>query len=506
MTTINISQLIVINDDVIAPESTDLSMAALFLTQNTIVPNNATQRVLKFDTLDLVAQFFGESSDEYTIATNYFNSFTNAQKSPDFILFGRYINAAISPYIRGGAVTSTLAQFKAITAGAITFNIDGAPVALTGVNLASATSLSQVAGIILTALKAASGPLVNATFTYDAVNNVFTFDTKVTGVAHTIAFCNTGTLAGMLKFQSADGGYLSQGADAATPAENMDALVAITRNWVGFTNVFDLSSETDYATYLGLAKWANDNGTNYTYVLWTKEANLEVMGNTANIATELRALDYANYIPVFGDITHAGFILGIGASIDYTRVKSVITWAFKSQNGLLPSVTTDAAALALIDKGFNFYGLYSSKETQYRFFQTGLIGGKYKFIDNFYNEVWLDDQTQNGLANLAQNSLKLSNDQAGYRILNSTLDDVMQSCINNGIAQIGNTFNATVKAELRQQAGLDITGFLTNKGYYIQIIPATEQQRVDRDPPTTTIWYTNGGAIHKFVVNVTAVF
>jgi hypothetical protein len=499
---ININGVIAVNDSVLDAAVQALSLSGLFLTKNALLPNNATQRVLIFENTQAVKDYFGENSTEATLANNYFLGFDNSSKKPDFMLYARYIDADIAPYLRGGKVTATLNQFKAITAGSLGVVVDGTSTSITAINLSTATSYSQVASLILTRIQAILTDLDDATFTYNGVSNTFTFDTGQVGVEHTIDYCVDGALAALLMMQESNGGVLSQGADAQTPTENMDAIVLITRNWAGFTTVFDVWSEEGYATALELAKWANDQGTNYNFTLWTQETNLTVPGNTSNIAYEIITVnDYANTFIMYGLAAHAAFVLGIGGCIDYNQTNGRINWAFKKQSGLTTTVTTDAVADALLDKGVNYYGDYASKSNGYRWLYKGFITGKYKFMDNFYNQIWLADGLQNAVANLFSNTLKVSFALDGISVLKSTLDGVMRTALNNAVVEIGAVFDEQQKSELQDEAGYDISGFISSFGYYIKMSPSSPAQQAARVMQDPIIWYWNGQSIDKITIN-----
>ena len=74
-------------------------------------------------------------------------------------------------------------------------------------------------------------------------------------------------------------------------------------------------------------------------------------------------------------------------------------------------------------------------------------------------------------------------------------------CANNGVAQAGNIFSDAVKQKLNSDAGFDLTSALTQQGWYSWVIPATPDERVNRDPVVAYFYYTNGGNIGKITIN-----
>jgi hypothetical protein len=491
---INFDQIVPITDVVVNEKIAELKLIATVLTKNIYVPNNATQRVLQFADALSVSNYFGIDSGESAIANQYFQGYDNATLKPIAINFAKYIEDPISPYLMGGIVSATPLEIVTV-GGSMTFTVDGVTKTITPV-LTGLITYSAIAGAVLTAIKTAFSTLTTATFIYDATRKMFMFNTMQTGSTHTIGFCGTGLLAGAMKLQLIDGGALSQGADAQSPADNMDAFVAITRNWVAFYTMFDTGgSYPDYPIEIGLAEWTTNNAPNYVYIVYSSEVNLTITGNTSNINAVLTAGEYVNWHGTYGDISIATLVATIGACIDYDVTNGTIAWSAKHQAGVQPSVTSSDVATALKIINWNFYGQYSSKSQEFIFYEQGTIVGKYLFIDNVYNQLWLANELQNSIGNLLSNVGKLPNDQVGYATVKSALTVVMNSAVNNGVAEPDQVFDNTQKAELKIICGYDCSSALSQTGYVIVITPATPAQKSARQPPNTKIVYTNGGAI-----------
>lgn len=502
---INIDQIFPVVSNVVGLSSTDASLAGLFLTENVLVPNSDDYRVMQFNDLATVGLWFGTTSDEYTAATNYFNAFNGASKLPKFILFGRFITAAISPYLQSGVITSTLAEFQAVTSGSITFTVDGTAYPIVNIDLSTATSLSAVGAIMLAAIQGAIPGITSATFNYNAVTRKFTFDTAETGIVHTIDFTSDTPLAAMLEMREQDGGYLSQGADAQSPADNMTALTAVTRDWASFTRIFDTSGDTTYEIDLALCSWTNSQNDSYKYVPWLTETNLTILNNTSNFASVLATYAYENIIPVYNTLQLAAFTVSFAASTDFRSNNGSISYAFKSQSGLAPTVTNDTVSQALLQKGVSFYGDYKSTATDYRFFQDGSITGEFGYAENFDNNYWLKDQLQNTYATLFNGTNKISDSNEGYIMIQTAVKTMMQKAIFNGVVKLNVTIDDATALILKQQAGIPIASLITQAGYYYQIIPNTAADRASKSPVKTRLWYINGGSIRSIETTLTLV-
>lgn len=454
----------------------------------------------------------GTSTVDYCTVTPLSSAMNITQADGATLVQGS--GGAVAPYTRGGTLfLSDLAVLQAITSGTLTVNFNSVPVALTSINLSTATSFSQVASIVQTKLQL---QIAAGTVTYDSLTQAFTISNGDLSGTSTVSYCSNSALAAAMKVEESTGAILSQGSPALTVAQNLNNVIAITKNWTSFTNLFDLPDAPNYDYQFAFCDWVIANP-GYIYMLWTTEPNLLIPNNQSNIAYAMVAqglatlnadgsITYnATMMPNFGEVDIAAFCMGMGASVDYTQLDATINFAGKSQVGLLPLVTTNTEYDALIAKSFNFYGEFNSKASTYNFTENGTIGGPFKFVDNVYNQIWLDDAIQNEIAVLIQTIKRLPNNQSGYSLLKNTVNSVMLDALDNGVAETGNQFDATQRAALIQQAGYDITPQLTNTGYVIQVTPATPAERVQRAPVKGKVWYSNGGAINTIDFVVTFV-
>ena len=118
MSTIPASYIVAINPRLIPAGGTDLEFNGLFLTENALIPADAP--LMAFTSAETVSAFFGETSDEYAVAAQYFLGYNNSFSKPRRLMFGRRISAAVGAWIRGAKFMGTLADVKAVTSGALT--------------------------------------------------------------------------------------------------------------------------------------------------------------------------------------------------------------------------------------------------------------------------------------------------------------------------------------------------------------------------------------------------
>ena len=110
--------------------------------------------------------------------------------------------------------------------------------------------------------------------------------------------------------------------------------------------------------------------------------------------------------------------------------------------------------------------------------------------------MWLVDQIQLTEAMLLRATNKIDYGVEGQSMLKATLDTVMKAALLPGVIQIGNTFDDTQIAQLKQQAGIDISDILSNTGYFIKITPPIASLRANRPAIGVQIWYTNNGSFY----------
>lgn len=149
------SQFVSVIPGVLSAGGQAVDLNGVVLTNSTRVPIGT---VLPFPTLASVQAYFGASSDEATLAGVYFLGYDNSLQKPGSLLFAQYPTAAVPAFLRGGSLASmTLAQLKALSSGTITITIDGAAWTSGSIDLSTATSFSNAASIIQTALAANDG-------------------------------------------------------------------------------------------------------------------------------------------------------------------------------------------------------------------------------------------------------------------------------------------------------------------------------------------------------------
>jgi hypothetical protein len=485
--TIPVSSIVQINPGVIGGGGNALALNGIILTNNTAVPIGSVQ---PFASAIAVSNFFGPASAEAALAVNYFSGFDNKTVTPGNLFFSQYAAAPVAAYVRGGSVSAmTVTQLQALT-GTLIVSIDGVVKTSASINLSAATSFSSAATLI-----AAGFTSMGGTVTYDAVRTAFVITSATTGATSTMTAC-TGTLATSLMMTAATGAVLSQGAIGSTPAAAMSAITAVTLNWAAFMTMF----EPVIADKLAFAAWTNGQNNRFIYVEWDTDILATQSGNTTTLGPQLIANNSSGTVPIYGPASLAAFVLGAIASIDFARTNGRITFAFKSQSGLVASVTDQTIGANLIANGYNFYGAYATANQGFTFFYPGLVSGSYKFLDEYVNEVWLNNGLQLALISLLVAMPSIPYNPQGYSLIDAACMDPINSALNFGAIRGNVPLSSAQKAQVNNMAGVPIDAVLSSRGWVLQILAASAQVRAARGTPPMTFWYASGGAVQSITL------
>lgn len=478
------------------PGGQELEFSGLFLTENELIPIPA---VLPFSGKSAVGNFFGEDSEEYRLASQYFLGYDNSFAKPRTLYFARRINKAEPAYLRGAALTCELEDFQAITVGELKVKIDNTVIEIPEIDLSPSTSFSAVAQILQDYIQE---KMPNVLVTYSSFSKGFILKSGTQGVESTVDFIPADTnLASLLNMSMEAGSFISYGSDPLTVIQNMNQIASQTENFVTYSTVY----EANILEAMGLTKWSVDQMEEYLYVYWSEAPLLKAPIETESFTKKAIEENYGGATPVFGDGRYAAFIMACGASIDWNRKNGAINFAFKSQEGLAASVNDGDTADILMGKGVNIYGKYATRNDSFIFLYPGSMLGKWKFIDPYINGIWLRNALQLSLILGLKTTPRASYTAGGYALVRAWFMGPINRALNNGVIEPGVKLSETQKAELFQEAGEDISMKLWTDGYYLQILDPGAHARVNRESPVISLWYTYGGSINRLDVPATAI-
>jgi hypothetical protein len=493
------SHIVSVIPRVITGGSADLELNGLLLTDNPII--SASTMVLEFPSAAAVGDYFGRPSVEYAAADVYFTSYNNKFTAPKAFFVARRIVSAAPAWLRGARLSKTLAQLKAVTAGGLTLSIDSTAVAVSEVDLSGATSFSDAAALLQTALAAQKA---GTTVSYSSLTGAFTITSPTAGADSEVSFAAPGTgtdLSALLNLTQEAGAVLSAGMEALSVPEQMTKIRARTENWVSFTTAWEAEAEE----MLEWASWASNNY-GWLYVAYSTNPATVSADSAADPASVLKAAGYDHTAIVYGSLEYAAFILGVVASVAWQRVNGTITAAFKKQSGLAPMVADEGTASILEAKNCNYFGNFATRNAEFVFLYPGCLSASdYGYIDPYVNSVWLNNRLQVALMDGITSAGRVPYNQRGYTMIKAWMMDPVNAARNNAAIEPGVVLSERQKSEVINEAGLDISSELWTQGYYIQVLDPGAQARARRDSPVVSLWYTYGGAVQRIEVASTAI-
>lgn len=502
MATIPARDIVAVNPGVLPAGGSALDMIGLLLTTSTRLPIGS---IVQFASAVDVANYFGGSSQEASVASVYFLGFDNSTRKPGSVLFAQFNTADVAAWLRGANTGLSLTQLKALPAGTISVTISGSTKTSASIDLSAATSYSNAATIIQTAFTA-PGFVV----TYDSTSGAFIFTTTATGAAATLTAATVSPLATSLKLTPATGAVTSQGADEAEPTTFMNAVIAANTDWATFMTLFDPDGGVGNDMKLEFASWTNAQNNQYGYVAWDSDvAPTNTMPATSSLGILLAETNMSGtYVHWAADATQgalkAAFICGTTASIDFTRRNGRITFAFRSQTGLVADVVNqtvahnlggDPQSIGSRGNNYNFYGAYATRNDQFVWENRGFVSGPFLWFDSYINQIWLNNAIQLALMVLLGSVNSIPYNTQGYALIEATCLDPIAAAINFGAIRAGITLSQSQIAQVNSSAGADIADTIQQRGWYLQILDAQPQVRAARSSPPCTLWYTDGQSV-----------
>ena len=497
---INARLLVDITSRTITGGSADLVTNGMVLTTSDLIP--ADKPALEVTSATMASNFFGDDSLEARFALQYFIGLTNQQKAPESLVFGRLIAEPAQAWLRSATIDTDLVDLKKITDGAFSITVGGSTINVTELDLSSATSLSHVAQLVATKI----GNTV--TGEYNANLKAFIFKTVATGADASISFATAGDsgkdTATTLGLTLDAGAVRSSGADAMTPAKNLDAITAVTANWTQFTTLTEVTDETLAKAY---SAWA-DVYDDAVYVFWssdTKMANVLTQENT--IAAKL----YGNYnctISVYTQsVETAATVLAYPATIKWDAVQGIKVLFGKAASGIPAIVTSEEEAQALTKIGVTYVGLFATRNAEFTFANNGALTSKmYGFYDVLIAQIWFKAKCQRACMDGFASVNRVPYNTQGFTMIRAWLADPIAAAKKVGVIDTGLSLSNAQKAQILQETRSDtVISDLENNGYWLMIESPESNVRAQRGSPTMNLLITYAGSVQKIELPITCV-
>lgn len=554
------SEFVKVYPDVLGAGGTGLDLIGLVLTSDYRAPIGSASR---FISQSDVSNTFGATSPEAVFAATYFAGFDGSSIKPAKLLFTQFPSAAVPPVIIGG-VESSLSALTAIN-DTLTYSVNGTQFVSASANLSTATSYSQVASRVQTAINhydavvtasistttmavtgvtsgtlavgqtvtgagvtagttitglgsgtggtgtyivsvsqtVSSGTLSCGPLTVTYTDGAFVLTGGTPGAGQTLTVASVGALAPALAVTAATGALINPGSVAGSRTL-LDSVASSTQDWISFTN---LNTSINPVT-AGLIDWTNSQNNRYLYVMPSSSISAILAGGDLGPIDYARSGNLSGIAPAYDPVNPqalAAMAMGSIASIDFTARNGRTNLAYRSQSGIIPGVSDKTIARNLEANGYNFYGSVATANQPFQFFYPGQVTGAFAYIDSFINQVWLTNQFQLDLLTLLTSVGNIPFSPSGYATVENALQDTINQALDFGAIRAGVTLSPSQQTVVNGAAGFDIATTITDRGWYLLVRPASPSVRAARGPLQLTFYYTDGQSVQTINLNSTEV-
>ena len=316
----------------------------------------------------------------------------------------------------------------------------------------------------------------NLTVTYDSTSGAFVITSGIVGTPSLMAASATGTTAAALSLTAATGAVVSQGANAATPSGFMASIVQITQNWATFFLLFDPDGGVGNTQKLLFAAWTSTMNNRYAFLAWDTDIT-PTLSNSApsSMGAICVALAYNAVVPIY-DPTNQGlaaFVAGIAASVNFNAVNGRVNFDYRSQAGLVASVTNQQTMANLVANGYNCYVASATANQSFVFLTPGSTTGIFLWLDSLINQIWLNNQFQLNLMTLLTSLNSIPYNAAGYAMIPQACMSTIQQALLAGVIRAGVPLSSGQAQQVNNMAGYRIDDIILAQGWYFQVQPAT---------------------------------
>lgn len=460
--------------------------ALLILGSSTVIDTNERMRL--YNDLESVANDFGLVAPEYLAALKYFSQ----KPRPAVLYIGRYVRVASSAILHG-KILSTAEQdidlFKAITAGAMSIDINGVAKSVSAVNLSAVTNLNGVAA----AIDAKLSP--DAACVWDAIRGRFDITTTTTGATATIGFATNTPLSLALGLQSTQASPPINGVSAEALVAAINNALNASSDWYGLNVVAPSTSDADILAAAQLIE-----GLDQSRVFGVTTSDTNALDSTSNtdIAYKLKQLKLSRTFVQYSSTSPyaAAALFGRAFSVNFQGNNTTITLKFKQEPTVVAEQLTASQAKALKDKNANVFVEYNNDTA---IIQEGVMCDG-SFIDERHGLDWLQNDLQTDIWNLKYtNTTKIPQTEQGINRYCARIEARLDQAVRNGLVAPGQ-WNGDPFGALQ-------AGDYLPKGYYVFANSIDEQSQADREArkaPPIQVAIKLAGAVHfvDVMVNV----
>lgn len=421
-----------------------------FFDDNVLIPSDSQ---VSFSSAAEVLSYFG-AGEEYNRAQFYFGWQSKNITAPQELSFARWNSIACAPVIFGAKGAQTLLSWTSITTGAFHLTMGTTTHSFTNVDFSAAASLSDVAGVLQTIIRAisAGGALwTSATVVWNATTQQFNLTGGATGanVISVAAGANPNDILTQLGWASAST-IIGAGAAIQTLTACLTQSAAANNNFGSFG--FMSSAALNLTQVTEIATWNDGQNVMFMYCVpvtaahassWTTA--LSAIGGTAPTLDPGVSGQYPEMEPMM-----------VLAATNYAAANSTSNYMFQVFPGLTAAVTNDTDADTYDALSINYYGNTQTAGQTVNFYQRGVMwGGSPDPLDQntYANEVWLKDALGAALMTLLLALGKVSANIAGMAQILNIMQGVVEQALFNGTISVGKILTSIQQLYITQITG-----------------------------------------------------
>ena len=433
-----------------------------------------------------VGDVFGLASPQAEFARRYFLGYEGATKIPTALWLAAGRSTETSAALQSASMRGVELDALKVEAD-LTVVVNGTS-ETASIDLTAATSFSQIATMI-------EGNLAGVNCAFIPSAQVFELTTTDTGAAATLSFAS-GELAELLRLTEESGALLENGQDALSFDELMAGILGETLNF----GVITFLEELELGLKKQAAQWNTGKRSRFLLVIQDTAGGATVANNDASFGAWLAGTEQDGTMPYFGTIEQVAAVCGGIAAIDFKRQNGRRNIMFMRQAGLGATVTSETEYTALISNGYTFYAAFATANDRFIFQTHGAVSGKFRWADNYVNQIYLNSQLQLALMTMLISYGSIPYNDTGKAYHRAAALDPINEMINfGGIRPLidQDSLSEQQKSIINSQAGRDIVPELLNNGYVIVIGNADAQTRGNRGSMPFSLFYTDGGSVQS---------
>ena len=452
--------------------------------------------VIEMDNATDVGTYFGTTSPEYLRAVFYFGFISKLITAPKKISFARWADVAAASRIFGATKALAVSQFTGITTGSLKLTLGAYTADVTGINFSSATTLSNVATILQTSIRAVvagGADWTGATVTYNATANRFELVGGSVGAGNVavIAAATGVPVAGLLGWDAT--AVFSPGTAAVEPLDAFITAVEVSDNF----GTFAFTSTLTQARVAAVAAQNDTYNVRFIYSVPIAQADAATyyaaLANIGGVATTLSPLatEFPELLPA-----------AILAATVYSKRNAVQNYMYQ-QASLTPSVSTNAVADTMDNNRVNYYGRTQTAGQMIDFYQRGVMMGLAVDpvdMNTYANEMWFKDAAGAAIMSLLLSAARVSANVTGRSQLLAVLQNVIEQATFNGVISVGKPLTTIQKLYIGNLTGDDQAWQQVYRlGYWVDCVLqsyTTQDSRTEWKAVYTLI-YSKDDAIRK---------